>query len=177
MGNRARADSVRAKALIRDEKALALRLQHKTHAEISAALGYGCRQNAARAIKRRLDALDRECSETAESVKAMELSRLDAMAAGLWKKAAKGDTAAIDRMLKIQERRSAYEGLDMPRALKVEVARELETNIEKLKAGLSPDVFEQVLSVLAGEHGAAEAGRDPGSPTESDTGSGESGDA
>jgi hypothetical protein len=163
MGNRARADSVRAKALIRDEKALALRMQHKSHAEIATALGYGCRQNAARAIKRRLDALDRECGETAEAVKAMELGRLDAMAAGLWKKAVKGDPQSVDRMLKIQERRSAYEGLDMPRALKVEVARELDSNLEKLKSGLAPDVYEQVLSVLAGEHGPSKADRDPDS--------------
>lgn len=168
MGNRARADSVRAKALIRDEKALALRLSGKTHDQINVALQYGSRQNAARAIKRRLAALDRECGETAEAVKAMELSRLDAMLAGLWKKAAKGDAQAIDRVLKIQERRSAYEGLDMPRALKVEVARELDSNLEKLKAGLSPDVYEQVLGVLAGEHGAAAAGAASDGPPEED---------
>lgn len=171
MGNSARRDSVKAKALARDEKALELRLQHKTHAEISAALGYGSRQNAGRAIKRRIAALAKDCSESAAEVKAMELARLDAMAAGLWKKAKAGDPQAIDRVLKIQERRSAYEGLDMPRALKVEVARELDSNLEKLKAGLAPDVYEQVLGVLAGEHGPEAAGADPGgAPSSADDG-------
>jgi hypothetical protein len=176
MGNKR--DATRAQALIRDEQALALRLQHKTHAEINEALGYGSRQNVGRALKRRLKALAKECTETATDVKAMELARLDAMAAGLWDKASKGDAQAIDRVLKIQERRSAYEGLDMPRALKVEVARELDSNLEKLKAGLSPDVYEQVLGVLAGEHGAPAAGGDPGGAAEEDDrGAGEPGGA
>lgn len=161
-------DVTRAQALIRDEKALAMRLQHKTHAEIDKALGYGSRQNVSRALKRRTAALAAECAETAAEVKAMELARLDAMAAGISKKATGGDLQAIDRALRIMERRSAYEGLDMPRALKVEVARELDTNLEKLKAGLAPDVYEQVLLVLAGEHGAAEAGADPGGEAEGD---------
>jgi hypothetical protein len=161
-------DATKAQALIRDEKALAMRLDHKTHEQINVALGYGSRQNVSRALKRRIRALADECAETAEAVKAMELARLDAMAAGLWKKATKGDTAAVAHLLKIQERRSAYEGLDMPRALKVEVARELDSNLEKLKAGLAPDVYEQVLGVLAGEHGAAEAGADPSGTPEGD---------
>lgn len=161
MGNTAAKDATKAKALARDEKALALRVQGKTHAQIAEELGYGARSNAHRAIKRRLDALNRECLERADQVKQLELTRLDAMLAGLWEKAAAGDPQAIDRVLKIQERRSAYEGLDMPRALKVEVARELETNLAKLQAGLPQDVFERVLSVLASEHGAPKAGGDP----------------
>lgn len=155
MGNTARRDAIKVRALVRDEQALQLRLSGKTHDEIAKLLGYGARNNAFRAVKKRIDALNRECNETAAHVKAMELARLDAMLAGLWKKAKAGDPQAIDRVLKIQERRAAYEGLDMPRALKVEVARELDSNLEKLKAGLAPDVFEHVLSVLAGEHGEA----------------------
>lgn len=166
MGNKR--DATKALALIRDEKALALRLEHKTHAEIDALLHYGSRQNVGRAIKRRMVALAKDCNETAADVKAMELQRLDAMAAGLWKKATKGNTAAIDRMLKIQERRTAYEGLDAPKLLKVELERELSGHLEKLKVGLAPDVFEQVLAVLAGEHGAPPAGSAEGGAAEED---------
>ena len=168
MASRPPKDATKAAALARDEKALALRLTGKTHAQIDVALKYGSRQNVGRAIKRRIAALARECSETAAEVKAMELARLDAMLDGLWKRAAKGDAQAVDRVLKIQERRTAYDGLDAPKLLKVELERELSGHLEKLKAGLSPDVFEQVLSVLAGEHGAAAVGADPSGSAEDD---------
>lgn len=51
-------------------------------------------------------------AEPAEAVRAMELRRLDAMLAGLYPAATTGDTAAVHAVLKIQERRSKYQGLD-----------------------------------------------------------------
>lgn len=52
--------------------------------------------------------------EPAEAVLKMELERLDVMLLGLWKQAAGGDLQALDRALKIQDRRAKYLGLDAP---------------------------------------------------------------
>lgn len=59
-------------------------------------------------------ALKRGVQEVAEDVRALELSRLDTMHEGLWPRAQRGDTFSVDRVLKIQERRSQYLGLDKP---------------------------------------------------------------
>lgn len=50
--------------------------------------------------------------EPAEEVRTLELERLDAMQAALWPMALRGEVQAIDRVLKIMERRARYLGLD-----------------------------------------------------------------
>ncbi|RJO69781.1 hypothetical protein D5S18_28175 [Nocardia panacis] len=57
--------------------------------------------------------------EPAESMLSLEISRLDAMLLGIWKKASRGDLQAIDRALKIMERRTKYTGLDQLAAQKM----------------------------------------------------------
>ncbi|WP_416565064.1 helix-turn-helix domain-containing protein [Nocardia testacea] len=57
--------------------------------------------------------------EPAEAVLQLELSRLDAMMLGIWKLASRGNLNAIDRALKIMERRSRYTGLDQLAAQKI----------------------------------------------------------
>lgn len=52
-------------------------------------------------------------------------------------------------------------GLAAASRTEITLARELDTFLEKMKAALPPDVYEQVLGVLAGEHGAAPPPRDP----------------
>lgn len=47
-----------------------------------------------------------------EHVVSMELARLDALQLVAWRRAKDGDLAAIDRILKIMERRAQYLGLD-----------------------------------------------------------------
>jgi hypothetical protein len=160
MGNTAKKDARTANALERDEKALTFRKQGWSYDAIARELGYGARCHAYRAVKKRIMALRRECNEVAEDVRVIELTRLDALLAGLWEKAASGDPQAVDRALRIQERRAAYLGLDSPRLLKIELERELATHVERLKAGLAPDVYEQVLAILAGEHGSSATGDD-----------------
>ena len=156
-GNTSKQDAIKVHAITRDEQALQLRISGMSYPEISASLAYGGPGNAHRAVKRRIAELQSACSEAAAEVKAMELSRLDEMLAGLWDKAKTGDPQAIDRVLKIQERRAAYEGLDTPKALKLEVARELSSVMDRLTAALPADVLEQVLAVIIGESGPAAA--------------------
>ncbi|MFI5778687.1 helix-turn-helix domain-containing protein [Nocardia sp. NPDC051570] len=57
--------------------------------------------------------------EPAESLLQLELSRLDAMLLGIWRQASRGDLQAIDRALKIMERRTKYTGLDQLAVLKM----------------------------------------------------------
>lgn len=70
---------------------------------------YACKD-----LRRLFEQVNRELREEATDALQLELERLDAMLSGLWKKAETGDTEAIDRVLKIMERRSKYLGLDEP---------------------------------------------------------------
>lgn len=51
---------------------------------------------------------------SADDLRSEELSRLDGMLTGLWPRARKGEVAAVDRVLKIGERRAKLLGLDAP---------------------------------------------------------------
>lgn len=52
--------------------------------------------------------------EDAEEVRQLELERLDEMLQGIWNRATTGDVAAVDRVVKLMERRAKYSGLDAP---------------------------------------------------------------
>ncbi|PSK95792.1 hypothetical protein CLV30_12844 [Haloactinopolyspora alba] len=60
------------------------------------------------------DALTEITREPAERVRDMELDRLDAMLLGLWSRARRGDLGAVDRVIKLMDRRAKYLGLDTP---------------------------------------------------------------
>ena len=70
------------------------------------------------AVHKMIQATLREWNETthdeAEEMRAIELERLDAMQVGLWSAATRGDTKAVDGVLKIMDRRARYLGLDLP---------------------------------------------------------------
>src|SRR5205823_5555376 len=57
--------------------------------------------------------------EPASMVRQLELERLDALQKSLWGKALAGDMPALDRILRIMERRSGLLGLDAPARLGV----------------------------------------------------------
>lgn len=63
-----------------------------------------------RAIERQM----KEIGEDADTVLHLELQRLDSMLLGAWPKAVAGDLSAVDRVLRIMERRARYLGLDAP---------------------------------------------------------------
>lgn len=54
-----------------------------------------------------------QVAEQAAELRAMELSRLDALQMGVWGAAAAGNLFAVDRVLKIMERRAKLLGLDV----------------------------------------------------------------
>ena len=76
-------------------------------------------RTARRDVQKYLEIIAKTCTEEAEEVRCIELQRLD----GLWKvahdKALKGDLPAIDRCLRIQERRAKLLGLDAPQRAEI----------------------------------------------------------
>jgi hypothetical protein len=90
-------------------QAVELRLAGATYAVIADRLGYANHGSARKAV---LVALKTAIREPAAEVLDRELERLDTMLLGLWAQARRGDVVAIDRVLKIMDRRAKYLGLD-----------------------------------------------------------------
>lgn len=177
-GNTSGKDAIVIKALIRDTQAVRLRLEGCSYPEIARRLKFGHRGNAQRAVKRRLTGMREDCAEMVGELRQIEGMRLDIALAAVMPKVRSGDLLAIDRMLRIQERRAAYEGLDQPRGLKVEMAREIEGLLERLREEFDDDVYERVLAVFAGELGPPSLDRDSDATSgEGSGGTGGSGEA
>jgi len=63
--------------------------------------------------------LREEAHESAEAIREIELERLKEADLAIWDKVLGGNLAAIDRMLKIQDRRAKLLGIDAPQQLEV----------------------------------------------------------
>lgn len=92
-------------------RALELRKAGATYDQIAQQVGYTNRGSAHRAV---MAALKEITAEPAQEVRQLELERLDAMLLGLWPAARKGNQGAVDRVLRIMERRAKLLGLDSP---------------------------------------------------------------
>lgn len=90
----------------RRAKALELHLAGATYDAIAKAVGYASRSGAYKAVKEAL-ADDEETTPDLAEAASTELARLDAMLTGLWTKARRGDVQAVDRVMRIEERRTA----------------------------------------------------------------------
>ena len=101
-------------------EALKLRIAGKTFREVGEALGV-TEQRAHQLVTEELARLDVERSEARKEALRLELERLDALHAGVWEAAAEGDPEAIDRVIKIMQRRAALRGLDAPKRVKAEM--------------------------------------------------------
>ena len=95
----------------RQLKALTLRKAGAGYQAIADALGYKDHTGAWRAVK---SALKRTLQEPADELRTLELARLDDMLKAIAPHVAAGNLTAIDRALKIQERRAHLLGLDAP---------------------------------------------------------------
>lgn len=104
-----KAKTRRTDAAGRSAKALELRLSGLDYAEIAVRLGYRDKSGAWRAVEGELSKVRHE---HASQVLALDLSRLDALLHTVWDKAIQGDLPALDRALKVLERRARYFDLD-----------------------------------------------------------------
>ena len=75
---------------------------------------------AYRDVKQEINEIVSETKETAREVIELELQRLDELFNSVFQKAIGGDMKAVDRVLRIQERRSKLLGLDKPQQIKVD---------------------------------------------------------
>lgn len=92
-------------------QALELRKAGATYDQIAKTCGYTDRTYAYKAVQTCIKNLIRERSS---EVVTIEIERLDAMLLSIWSKVKDGDVAAIDRAIKIMERRAKLLGLDAP---------------------------------------------------------------
>lgn len=95
-----------------------MRRSGRTYREIARQVGIGV-ASAHRLIAAAMAETRSAVAEDVMELRALELSRLDGLMVALWPKARRGDLAAVDRVLKIMERRAKLLGLDAP----VRVAR------------------------------------------------------
>ncbi|MFF4409825.1 hypothetical protein [Streptomyces sp. NPDC001404] len=104
----------RAATAQRRAQAIALRLAGMDYQTISERLGYADRGAASKDVHRALESALEAESAAAETLRELEVQRLDRMQAAAWAKAAKGDLKAIETVLKVIDRRARLLGLDKP---------------------------------------------------------------
>lgn len=105
-----------AKAALRIQRmqaALELRRAGRDYREIGNQLGIG-KSTAHRLVLAALAGAREQLEGDVQEAKAEEISRLDGLLTALWQKARAGEVGAVDRVLKIAERRAKLLGLDAP---------------------------------------------------------------
>lgn len=108
----------KVETLRREQQVMELRAQGWTWQRIADATGYA----SAGATKVAFDnAIKRTMQPIADEVRTLELERLDRFLSYLWSAIEQGDPTAIDKGLKIMDRRAKYLGLDAPIKQQVEV--------------------------------------------------------
>ena len=103
-------------------KALELRKAGFGFQAIADQLGYGGPSGAYQAVKA---ALKKTLQEPADEVRALELERLDQAWKAVYPQMLKGNFGAIDRGLRIMQRRAEYLGLDAPKDSRLNVSGNL----------------------------------------------------
>lgn len=114
----------------RSIQALELRKAGISYEMIAQRLGYANRTSAYRAVSTVLDNSEKEASS---DLREMELRRLDDLFLSIYKKARDGDYAAIDRCLKIMERRAKIAGLDAPEKQENDVRQVIKVVYEEVQ--------------------------------------------
>lgn len=97
----------------RRTKAFELRKSGLTYEKIGNKIGIST-QAAHGLIKRELVRLSKQAEGDASLLRQLEIERLDCLIDAIWPKAMDGDLPAIDRVLRIAERRARFLGLDEP---------------------------------------------------------------
>lgn len=135
--------STKVDTLKRETQVLELRSKGWTWQRIADATGYASAAAAYNAFDK---AIKRTMQPASDEVRTLELERLDRFLSYLWSAIESGDPAAIDRGLKIMDRRAKYLGLDAPVKQQVEITtyeggsdidREIERLVSLLEANNS----------------------------------------
>jgi hypothetical protein len=139
MANRNKANPDRVAALERYRKALELRKAGASYTAIARECGFS-RQRAHQVVQ---DAIRSVVREAAMEVLKLELERLDRMLFGIWEQARNGKFEAIDRVLRIMDRRRALYGWDRRPPIA------LQTDLE----GMSPELAARIMRAATSNGG------------------------
>lgn len=134
----------RAQTAERRAKAIQLRIAGASWQAIADALGYSDRAAAYKDVQRALESELAKMSRNAETLREMEVRRLDQLQQSLWRDAMSGDTKAVDSVLKIIDRRIRLLGLDV----QPDLDEETRTQLTQQVAQRMYLVFGQVLDQL-----------------------------
>ncbi len=99
----------RLSACDRERRALELRRAGHSYSEIGRKLGCG---SSHRDVTAYLDRVAEENAESARELVRLEVERLDALQAAVWDQAMAGQLGAVDRAVRIGERRAKLPGLE-----------------------------------------------------------------
>jgi hypothetical protein len=94
-------------------QAIALRKDGSTYEEIGKTLGISG-QRAHKIVTSELTRIREKTAEETDILRTLELQRLDSLFQTCYKQAQKGNMPAVDRCVRIMERRAKLLGLDMP---------------------------------------------------------------
>lgn len=108
-----RVNAAAARKLAHQEQALKYRLSGYSHSRIAEAVGIS-KSQAHRLVTAALHETREQVDASADDLRTVELARLDGMLDKVYEKAAGGDLQAVDRVLKIGERRQKLLGLEAP---------------------------------------------------------------
>lgn len=92
-------------------QALELRKAGVSYVRIAEVLGYASGSGAHKAVA---SALKKTLQEPADDLRTLEIERLDAMLSAIWASVKQGQYGAIDRAIKIMERKAKLLGMDAP---------------------------------------------------------------
>lgn len=96
----------------RQTRAVAMRAAGCSYADIADALGYSSADTARKSVSGLLDRVE---SDAADELRTLEGRRLDMLQAAVWPAALEGHLPAVDRVIRISERRARLFGLDRAR--------------------------------------------------------------
>jgi hypothetical protein len=111
------------------------------------------RRYAAKDLRRALENLETDLDAAADEMLQLELERLNTAQRSLWAKVLRGEETAIDRLLKIMERRAKYLGLDEPEEIRTQMDVSAESLIPQLMEALRafPEARQAVAEKIAGQ--------------------------
>lgn len=129
-----------AATIEREKRVLELRRAGVTFDAIAEQLAFADRGAAYKAFTR---ALARTLQQPAAELRELELDRLDRLQAAVWAAAMRGDLKAIDRILRIAERRARLMGLDHTDGI-----AERQVRLQEEQGALIAHVISKVLDSL-----------------------------
>jgi transposase len=144
----------RARAAERRLNALRLRKAGASYSQIAKALGCSKTQ-AYRDIQRALKNIGKREQEGAAELRLLESQRLDELLMPMMRQAKNGSQGAVDRVLRIMERRAKLWGIDAPERAEVRMPDGVDVRT-KVEIETDDDRAAEVLRILA-EAGALEA--------------------